>query len=81
VPKLKRLSGREVISILRQFGFSQSSQKGSHAKLVRVAPDGSRQVLTVPNHAELDTGTCRAIFRQASRFIPVTDLHPHFYSD
>jgi hypothetical protein len=25
-----------------------------------------------------DTGTCRAIFRQASRFIAETDLRPHF---
>ncbi len=38
-------------------------------------------MLTVPNHPELDTGTCRAILRQASRYILVTDLHPYFYSD
>jgi hypothetical protein len=29
---------------------------------------------------ELDTGTCRAIFRQASRFVAEKDLRPHFYS-
>jgi len=80
VSKLKRLSGREVISILQRFGFSIASQKGSHVKLVRVTPDAERQILTVPNHPELDTGTCRAILRQASRYIPVTDLNPHFYS-
>ena len=39
------------------------------------------QTLTVPNHAELDTGTCRAILRQASRYIPESDLRPHFYSE
>jgi len=81
VPRLKRLSGREVISILGSFGFIVVSQKGSHLKLVRVLASGERQVLTVPNHSELDTGTCRAILRQASRYLPVTDLHPHFYTD
>jgi predicted RNA binding protein YcfA (HicA-like mRNA interferase family) len=80
VPKLKRLSGREVVSILAGFGFTVASQKGSHVKLVRVTPNGERQSLTVPNHPELDTGTCRAILRQASRYIPVTELHTHFYS-
>lgn len=81
MPKLKRLSGREVVSILQGFGFTVASQKGSHVKLIRVAPNAERQVLTVPNHPELDTGTCRAILRQASRYVPVTELHPHFYSD
>ena len=80
MPRLKRLSGREVIDILQKFGFTVASHKGSHVKLVRILPGGERQVLTVPNHAELDTGTCRAVLRQAIRYIPVTDLHPHFYS-
>ena len=37
-------------------------------------PDGSRQTLTVPAHRELDTGTCRAILRQASRYVPYEEL-------
>jgi predicted RNA binding protein YcfA (HicA-like mRNA interferase family) len=32
MPKLKRLSGKEVITILRRFGFEETSQKGSHVK-------------------------------------------------
>jgi predicted RNA binding protein YcfA (HicA-like mRNA interferase family) len=32
LPKLKRLSGAEVLSILRKFGFEVYSQKGSHIK-------------------------------------------------
>jgi len=35
----------------------------------------------IPNHKEIDTGTLRAIYRQALAFIPETDLKPHFYSD
>ena len=54
MPKLRRLSGAEIIAI---------------------------QSLTVPAHPELDTGTCRTILRQASRYVPEEVLRPHFYSD
>ena len=77
MPKLRRLSGDEVVTIFRSFGFQVTSQRGSHVKLVREAPTG-RQVLTIPAHRELDTGTLRAIIRQASRFVAADALHPHF---
>jgi hypothetical protein len=32
-------------------------------------------------HDELDIGTLRAIFRQASRFIPEDQLRKEFYSE
>ena len=68
MPKL-RLSGDDVIPILRRFGFAITSQRGSHVKLVGLhAP--AWQILTVPLHADLDTGTLHAIYRQASRYIP-----------
>jgi predicted RNA binding protein YcfA (HicA-like mRNA interferase family) len=79
MPKLRRLAGRDVVTILQGFGFQQVSQRGSHVKLVRTRTEG-RQVLTIPLHTELDSGTLRAIVRQASRFIPEQDLSPHFYS-
>ncbi len=78
--KLRRLSGAEVITILGRFDFNVHSRRGSHVKLRRALPDGAIQSLTIPDHRELDTGTCRAIFRQASRFVAEKDLRPHFYS-
>ena len=81
MPELRRLSGAEIIAILGRFGFTVHSQRGSHVKLRRVSPDGAIQSLTVPAHPELDTGTCRAILRQASRSVPEEVLRPHFYSD
>lgn len=78
MPKLKTLSGKQIIAILMQFGFRVASQKGSHIKLLRMK-DEHKQTLTIPNHAELDTGTCKAILRQASRYIPVEELLPYFY--
>ena len=81
MPRLRRLSGAEIITILERFGFAVHLQRGSHAKLRRVLPDGAVQTLTVPVHDELDTGTSRAIYRQASRFIAEHDLRPHFYTE
>jgi predicted RNA binding protein YcfA (HicA-like mRNA interferase family) len=79
MPKLRVLSGREVIKILSKFGFEVVSQKGSHMKLRRVLPDGIKQTLTVPLHEELDKGTLKAIIRQASRYIPEEELKRYFY--
>ena len=81
MPKLRRLSGLEVVSIFQRFGFSIVSQRGSHVKLRRVNQAGEKQTLTVPNHHQLDTGTCHAIFRQARRYISSDELRPLFYTD
>ncbi len=78
MPKFKRLSGADIVKILGQFGFYIKSQKGSHIKLRREIDD-HYQTLTVPNHRELDTGTCRAIFRQASEYIPEAALAEYFH--
>ncbi len=80
MPKLKHLSGKDIVYILSLFGFSIVSQRGSHIKMVRLLETGERQILTIPNHVELDTGTCRAILRQASQYIPVEQLKSYFYS-
>jgi len=71
-----RISGSNVAQILRQFGFEVISQRGSHMKLRRTGLDGRREVLTIPAYRQLDTGTCRALLRQASRFIPISQLTP-----
>lgn len=80
MPKLKVLSGQDVIRILSLFGFAVISQRGSHVKLRRVQ-SGVTQTLTIPNHKELDRGTLVAIYRQSLRYIPESDLRPHFYSE
>jgi predicted RNA binding protein YcfA (HicA-like mRNA interferase family) len=53
--------------------------RGSHAKLRRVTAEGERQTLTLPMHKQLDPGTLRAIYRQASRFIPEARIRDAFY--
>ena len=81
MPKLRQLSGSAVVHILEGFGFTVHAQAGSHVKLRRIDPYGQRQTLTIPRHRELDTGTLRAIFRQASQYISDEELRPHFYAE
>jgi predicted RNA binding protein YcfA (HicA-like mRNA interferase family) len=80
MPRAKVLSGREVLKILRDFGFEEFSQQGSHIKVRRVVK-GQAQTLIVPNHHEVDRGTLQAIFRQACRFIAESELRGRFFSD
>lgn len=81
MPKLKVLSGQEVIKILLDLGFSVENQKGSHVKLKRISQTGLRQTLTIPNHKEFDRGTLKAIYNQAVRYIPEDQLRGYFYSE
>ena len=80
MPKLRSLTGEDVIGIFSQFGFEIVSQKGSHVKLRGILSDGTKETLTIPFHKELDKGTLRAIFRQALRYFPVEQLKPYSYS-
>jgi predicted RNA binding protein YcfA (HicA-like mRNA interferase family) len=75
---LKRLSGDDVIGIFLLSGFVIHSQKGSHVKLRRITSNET-QTLTIPRHKELDTGTLRAIVRQAARFLPDAWLRDQFF--
>lgn len=79
--RLKRLSSRELVRGLHNLGFKVVSTRGSHAKLRREIQGGDRQILTVPLHAELAPGTLRAIFRQACRFVPESDLRSLFFRE
>lgn len=79
--RLRRLSARQILRLLRGFGFEVASIRGSHAKLRREVEGGSRQVLTIPLHRELAPGTVQAIYRQALRFIAEEALRPCFFGD
>jgi predicted RNA binding protein YcfA (HicA-like mRNA interferase family) len=83
--RLKRLSARDVLAALQAFGFEVVATRGSHAKLRRLIDDDQTetqtQTLTVPLHKDLDLGTIRAIYRQATRFIPEIELRTRFYDD
>lgn len=64
MPKLPRLSGNEVIKILKKFGFIEIRQKGSHVILKQNIPNGEIGCV-VPLHKELAIGTLNGILKQA----------------
>ena len=67
---------REVRRVPRDFGLELAAIRGSHATQFRVTASGERRVFTAPVHAQLLTGTLRAIYRQASRFVAGAELGP-----
>ncbi|MBU2578788.1 type II toxin-antitoxin system HicA family toxin [Patescibacteria group bacterium] len=70
MPKLKILSGKEVVKIFLCFGFVKAAQKGSHIKLARFFSNDTKQTLTIPNHLELDKGTIKAIYHVSESVYP-----------
>jgi predicted RNA binding protein YcfA (HicA-like mRNA interferase family) len=64
-PKLRPVSGEEVIRALRSLGFTRVRQRGSHVVLKRQLADGTERGCVVPLHQELAIGTLRGILRQA----------------
>jgi predicted RNA binding protein YcfA (HicA-like mRNA interferase family) len=81
MPKLRTLSGKDLLRIFAEFEFRQFSQRGSHIKLRRTLASGIHQTLTIAQHSEVDRGTLHAIYRQALRFVSEPELRPHFYTD
>lgn len=65
MPRLKKLSGHELIKILcNKFGFCVKRQRGSHVILIK--EDAHSKVgCVVPLHKELKTGTLKGILEQA----------------
>ena len=82
MPKLRRLSGYDVIKILESFDFEVVRVKGSHHKLRRVV-DEQKQTLIIAVHGKkpIPTGTLRSIYRQALAYILEDELEPHFYAN
>lgn len=81
MPKLKQLSGDDVISLLSSYGFSVSGQRGPHVKLTRSVGRGTTQSITFPRVKELDPLALGAIFRHAAQYIPEERLRFRFYTE
>jgi predicted RNA binding protein YcfA (HicA-like mRNA interferase family) len=82
MPKLRRLSGREVLEILAELGFEVRRVKGSHQQL-KYTGEESVCFTTVPVHGNkpLAVGTLKSIVRQISKCISQVILDRWFYSD
>lgn len=66
MPKLKKLSGKEIIKVLcNKFSFRNIRQKGSHVLLIKTSENGEKIGCVVPLHKELKIGTMKSILKQA----------------
>jgi predicted RNA binding protein YcfA (HicA-like mRNA interferase family) len=59
------LKSAEIIKRLKFFDFVFKSQKGSHAKYVKITKNLSTKTVIVPMHDEVARGTLRSILEQA----------------
>ncbi|MCL4529482.1 MAG: type II toxin-antitoxin system HicA family toxin [Chloroflexi bacterium] len=64
MPKLRRISGQEMIRALERLGFVQARQRGSHVVMKKQTEQGEIGCV-VPLHNELAWGTVRSILKQA----------------
>ena len=79
--RLRRLSGDDVIGILQGWGFVLQSQRGSHAKLRRSDATGTSQIVVVPRHADLATGTLHGSVRKLSLVADPEAVRSAFYTE
>lgn len=63
--KYPALKPSEIIKTLKKFGFVFKSQKGSHAKYVRIVEGEPTKTVIVPIHDEVAKGTLQSILEQA----------------
>ena len=78
MPRLKSISGDELVKFFTSHGFLVLNQHGSHIKL-RCIVDDRKQTLIIPNHTPLRIGTLRAIYIQALAYMPDDVLRAYFY--
>ncbi|MFY8000559.1 MAG: type II toxin-antitoxin system HicA family toxin [Candidatus Kapaibacteriota bacterium] len=68
--KLPVLSARDLMRVLKKYGYEFDRQSGSHIILRQIVSPYRRA--TIPNHKELATGTLRDILRQTG--LTIEDL-------
>jgi len=62
--RLRVLSGKEVVELLRADGFVEVRRRGSHIVMQKRLPDTTITV-PVPDHKELKSGTLASIIHQS----------------
>jgi predicted RNA binding protein YcfA (HicA-like mRNA interferase family) len=79
MPKLRRLTGREVLKILHQLGFMTRRVTGSHHQL-RKQTENHTCNTTVPVHGNtaLATGTLKSIIAQVSLCLEASEIDPFY---
>ncbi|PSQ24080.1 type II toxin-antitoxin system HicA family toxin [Halobacteriales archaeon QS_9_67_17] len=58
------VSGRDVVKVLRSYGYQPVGRTGSHVRLREQQDDGTVRLVSVPMHDELAVGTLQNIADQ-----------------
>jgi len=66
----RSLSAKELIKLLKIYGYNVSSQRGSHIKVT--TQKGGEHHLAIPNHNPMKIGTLNAILRQVAEHLGKT---------
>ena len=66
----RSLAAKDLIKLLKVYGYEFSSQRGSHIK-VTTQRNGEHH-LAIPNHDPIKTGTLNAISRQVAEHLDKT---------
>jgi predicted RNA binding protein YcfA (HicA-like mRNA interferase family) len=61
------LSGRELVRLLRRYGYEPTRQTGSHIRL-QSSFKGHIHQITIPDHASLRIGTLSAILSDVAEY-------------
>jgi len=76
MPRLRVISGRKLISIIKKQGFVIGRIKGSH--VILNCPD-QKDVVVVPLHKELDIGTLASILKKISPYLTSDFIKENFF--
>jgi predicted RNA binding protein YcfA (HicA-like mRNA interferase family) len=69
MPRLPRdIDGLELVSALKQFGYTVVRQHGSHIRFL-CTKDGLDHHVTIPAHSPLKVGTLSSILDDVSSFL------------
>jgi len=66
VPRLRKVSGKNVVKVLcNRFDFEISGRSGSHVRLSKMTPKGKVGTV-VPLHKDLKIGTLKGVLKLAN---------------
>lgn len=78
MPKIKVLSGLEVVKFLERHGFIVVSQRGSHIKMVIIKDE--KDTIIIPRHKSLKRGLLHGIIKKCMQYVDHNRVKEFFYT-
>jgi predicted RNA binding protein YcfA (HicA-like mRNA interferase family) len=60
----KNLTGKDLVTVLKLLGYTQTRQRGSHIRLTTML--NGQHHITIPNHQPLKQGTLSSIIKEVA---------------